>query len=88
MENLVELVVQIGFLHSGVGSQSKVHGIPIQRQHVGGLHHQIRRQIGNIAEQIAAGVANAAVGVHQTAHDFLGIPDIFPVIHRRNPQAQ
>lgn len=44
-------------------------------------------QVVEVAQDKPAGVADAAVGVHQPPHDFIGKADILAVVHRGGPEA-
>ena len=58
------------------------------RQAVGRHQVALRREIVEVAEGEAEGVANLAVGVGQPRHGQVRVPHVLPEIHRGDPQAQ
>ena len=51
-------------------------------------NHVGRLEVVDAAQQIAAGIADAAVGVHKALHDLFGVAHVFTVVHRGHPQAE
>ena len=89
MKDLVELVGGVGLVHAGEFLGGRVQGVAVERQHVRRGHVVCRRvEVGQVAEDEAAGVADAAVGLDQAGEDLVGDADVVAVVHGRRPQAQ
>lgn len=87
MIDLMKFKFRIGLLHALMHAGGRVQGKAVQRQHVLKRQEVRRGQAVDVAQNEATGVADAPVGVHQSAQDLIRNADILAVLYRGNPEA-
>ena len=88
MVDLVEFEFLVGLLHGLVAAGHHVQGVAVERQQVVEGHAVGRIEVVQVREQVAAGVADAPVGVNEPVQGLVGDADVLLVVGGGHPHAQ
>ncbi len=83
----MEFVILIGLLGVVMQAGCHVQGVAVQGQQTVQGQHVLAVQVKEIAENEARRIADTAIGIHQTAQNFIGNAHILAVFHGADPQA-